>query len=104
MPPKQNSYRNRLIGTIHATAKSLGLSEDIRRDVMFMLAGCDSCSDMDIAQLKTIADHLREKQGRTTSVSCKKRRYRPASDRPEIRILYGKWTELHALGATCGTP
>lgn len=103
MTPKQKQYRNRLIGTIHATAKSLGLSEDVRRDVMVMVVGCDSCSDMDIAQLKTVADHLRGQQGKAPTTTPN-RRYRPTNTRPEIRILYGKWSELHALGATCGTP
>ena len=102
MTPNQKQYRNRLICIIHASAKEQGMSEDVRRDVMQMVIGKSSCSDMNIDQLKAVADHLRDKQGKAANTH--NRRYRPESKRDEIRILYGKWGELKALGESCGTP
>ena len=101
MTPNQKQYRNRLIGIIHASAKEQNISEDVRRDVMQMVVGKDSCSDMNIDQLKAVADHLRGKQGK--SANTQNRRYRPTSDRAEIRILYGKWSELAEVGGCRGT-
>ena len=102
MTPNQKAYRNRLIATIHACAKEQGMGDDVRRDAMQMAVGKDSCADMTITQLKTVADQFRGKQGKVPASN--NRRYRPKSDRPEIRILYGKWRELWELGASCGEP
>ncbi|MCC7082189.1 MAG: regulatory protein GemA [Burkholderiales bacterium] len=53
--------RRRDIARIHILAKTLGLSEDERRDVMFAIAQKRSCSDLDFTGLARVRAHLEQR-------------------------------------------
>ena len=91
--------RNELIKRVHAMAKSAGLDEDTRRDLMARLTGKRSCIDMDIDQLGMVVGNL---QGLTEL--SKSRRYRAISKKPHVRKVYKLWWELGKAGAFTRTP
>lgn len=51
--------RQALLGIIHRGAAQLGLDEDDRRAMQARLTGRESCRDMDLTQLRTVAWHLK---------------------------------------------
>ncbi len=50
--------RQKLLATIHATAKQLNLTDDLRYDLQLSLTGVTSCKDMTLAQLKKVQTRL----------------------------------------------
>ena len=91
--------KNELIKRVHAMAKSAGLDEDTRRDLMARLTGKRSCADMNTDQLGIVVGNL---QGLTNPSS--ERRYRAISKKPHVRKVYKLWWELGKAGAFTRTP
>ncbi len=53
--------RRRDIARIHILAKTLGLSDDERRDVMFVIARARSCADLDFTGLARVRAHFEQR-------------------------------------------
>lgn len=56
---RQVDDRQALLGIIHRGSAQLGLDDDDRRAMQARLTGRESCRDMDLTQLRTVAWHLK---------------------------------------------
>ena len=61
--PRDN-MRRRLIAAVHVRAKQLGLDEDTRRDIQLRVTGKASCRDMNLRELRAVADDMRSAERR----------------------------------------
>lgn len=50
--------RATLIKAIHAQGRTLGLADDVRKDLQKNLTGIESCADMDVRQLQAVYGRL----------------------------------------------
>ena len=76
--------RNALLAAIHATAKDIGMSDDVRRDMQREQTGRESCKDMTMAELNKVYGALAvlaSAMGKADRVYIlKKRASRPGRD------------------------
>ena len=67
--PRDN-LRRRLIAAVHVRAKQLGLDEDTRRDIQLRVTGKASCRDMNLRELRAVADDMRSAGRRTGPIDA----------------------------------
>lgn len=86
------SVRVRLIATIHASAKELGLDEDTRRDLMERETGKRSASAMNEGELAKVVGALSARKP-----AGPRKGFTPHED-PQVRKIYAQWTALRRDG------
>lgn len=86
--------RRRDLARIHIVSKALGLSEDERRDVVFLLTRQRSCADLDFTGLQQVREHL---ERRAVSQGVKLPTKGRSQD-PMTRMIRGLWIELGKCG------
>lgn len=100
--------RKALYAAIHATAKTIGMADEIRRDMQQQLTGHDSCKDMTMAELQKVYGSLSllaTGMGKADKVyRLKKRVSRPGRDerQPEELITLEQKKLIEHLGDHLG--
>ena len=86
--PAPPAARNRLIKAVHVAARRHGIEDDAYRDMLVLVTGKRSCSQMNGRELGAVLDHLRIRApGRGMGRSC-----------PQAKKIKALWISGYWLG------
>jgi len=83
---------------VHAGARSLGLDDDARRDLMERVTGQRSTKDMSDAQLGAVLAEYDRLRGGKRRAGTGRRGFKPATN-PLARKVHAQWGDLCRRGA-----
>lgn len=83
------------IKLIHVACKSLGLDQDMRRDLQLLTTGKDSLTAMTDVELEAVVAALKKRGFKPTAGAAK----RKAASRGDVRFCHVLWGKLFAVGA-----